>query len=88
VALEAAQCLALGLALGETAGDVVLRRLVTAQLGEGDRLASNNERPKHERRAIADDKATPSLVAPKALKARNEVRRQLAKQYRQQVRFG
>jgi hypothetical protein len=45
-------------------------------------------RPKHERRAIADDKATPSLVAPKALKARNEVRRQLAKQYRQQVRFG
>src|SRR4051794_5956268 len=33
VALKATQCLALGLALGETAGDVVLRRLVAAQLG-------------------------------------------------------
>jgi hypothetical protein len=36
VALEATQCLALGLALGETAGNVVLRRLVAAQLGDGD----------------------------------------------------
>jgi hypothetical protein len=36
VALEAADGLALGLALGELAGDVVLRGRVVAKLSDGD----------------------------------------------------